>query len=340
MSVFRSDEFLPREVTCRLTELRVADPDRPLTCASHRRRRTEPAPDGRLNILAADHPARRVTQVGTDPLAMADRHDYLARVLRVLMAETVDGVMATMDILEELLLIDGMLRDAGGTPLLDNRLLIVSLNRGGLAGTAWELDDPITVGSPRAFSAWRVDGFKFLWRISDEEPDSLKTMLAAAGVISEANAARLPVFLEPLVVARGDAGWKTVKSAGALARLAGAASALGDSSRYLWLKLPYCESYETVAQATTLPILLLGGESAGDPEPFLREVAAGLAAGPNVRGALVGRNVLYPGEEDPLAAAEAAGGIIHKGWTVAEAQEARRANRGRDLDRVARLLAG
>ena len=95
--------------------------------------------------------------------------------------------------------------------------------------------------------------------------------------------------------------------------------ALGDSSRYLWLKLPYCESYELVARATTLPILLLGGESAGDPSGFLREVAAGMAAGANVRGALVGRNVLYPGDDDPLAVAEAVGAIIHQGWTVDQA---------------------
>ena len=70
------------------------------------------------------------------------------------------------------------------------------------------------------------------------------------------------------------------------------ASALGDSSRYLWLKLPYCEEYEVVARATSLPILILGGESAGDPAPFLKQIAAAMAAGPNVRGALVGSNVL------------------------------------------------
>jgi DhnA family fructose-bisphosphate aldolase class Ia len=65
--------------------------------------------------------------------------------------------------------------------------------------------------------------------------------------------------------------------------------------------------------------LLLGGESAGDPTAFLREVSAGMAAGSNVRGALVGRNVLYPGDDDPLAVAEAVGGIVHQGWSVEQA---------------------
>src|SRR5947208_9378426 len=65
-------------------------------------------------------------------------------------------------------------------------------------------------------------------------------------------------------------GYVVVKTAEALARLAGVASALGDSSRYLWLKLPYCEDYEVVARSTTLPILLLGGESAGEDRKSTR----------------------------------------------------------------------
>jgi DhnA family fructose-bisphosphate aldolase class Ia len=83
--------------------------------------------------------------------------------------------------------------------------------------------------------------------------------------------------------------------------------------------------------------LLLGGESAGDPSPFLRQLGSAMAAGPNVRGALVGRNVLYPGDEDPLAMAEAAGGIVHENWPAEKALESMAANRGRGLDRLASL---
>ena len=162
--------------------------------------------------------------------------------------------------------------------------------------------------------------------------------MACAKAINESNARGLPMFLEPLPVTRTEKGYVVVKTAEALARLAGVASALGDSSRNLWLKLPHCEGYETVARATTLPILLLGGESAGDPAPFLRQLGAALAAGPNVRGALVGRNVLYPGDEDPLAMAEAAGGIVHEGWPVETALDSMTANRGRDMDRLSRWL--
>jgi DhnA family fructose-bisphosphate aldolase class Ia len=93
-----------------------------------------------------------------------------------------------------------------------------------------------------------------------------------------------------------------------------------------------------VARSTTLPILLLGGESAGDPAPFLHQLASALRAGSNVRGALVGRNVLYPGAEDPLAMAEAAGGIVHEGWTVEQALASIARTRGTGMDRLAACL--
>jgi DhnA family fructose-bisphosphate aldolase class Ia len=250
---------------------------------------------------------------------MADRQDYLGRIVRVLLSEFVDGVMATMDILEDLFTLDDLLSQADGQSLLEGKVLIVSLNRGGLAGTLWEMDDPVTGASSETCAKWGLDGAKVLLRICDDEPGSLKTMLACADAIKEMNALKLPTFLEPLPVVKAEKGYKVIKEGEALAKAAGVASALGDSSRYLWLKLPFCENYEVVASATTLPILLLGGEAVGDATPLLKEIAAGLAAGSNVRGALVGRNVLYPGAEDPFAIGTAAGGIIHQGWTIEQA---------------------
>ena len=111
--MFSSKQFFPDALLARLTETRVNDPDFAWRAARVRTRRERLAPAGKLNILAADHPARNVTKVGAEPLAMADRRDYLARILRVLSSERVDGIMATMDILEDLLAIDGFLR-AGG----------------------------------------------------------------------------------------------------------------------------------------------------------------------------------------------------------------------------------
>ena len=329
---FNAKDFLPSSVLEKITELRVSDPELPLRVAKERRRRERLAPAGRLNILASDHPARRVTRVGPDPLRMADRREYLARTLRVLQSDVVDGVLATMDIIEDLLVVHDLSRRAGGPAFLDGKLLVASLNRAGLLGSSWEIDDPVSGPTPAACAEWGLDGTKVLLRLCDSEPDSLKTLLATARAVSEQNALRLPMFLESLPVERVEGGYRIIKTAEELTRTAGAAAALGDSSRYLWLKLPYCDNYEMVARATTLPILLLGGEPVGDVRPFLRELAAGLRAGPNVRGALVGRNVLFPGDGDPFAAAEAAGGLVHRGWTLEQALDALETHAGRDTD--------
>jgi DhnA family fructose-bisphosphate aldolase class Ia len=308
MTRFDPFAFLPRSEVDKITDLRISDPQHVLRVASQRVHRDIMAPGGKLNILAADHPGRGVLAAAGDRMAMADRAGYLARIVRVLMSGLVDGVMATGDVLEELLLLHDM-RDR----FLDNKLLIGSLNRGGLAGANWEMDDPITSCTPGSCAQLHFDGAKILLRICDAEPDSLRTITATARAITELNALGLPTFLEPLPVVKTDAGYKVVKTPEALARITGFASALGDSSRMTWLKLPACASFEAVARSTTLPILLLGGESAGDPRPFLEELRTCLDSGPNVRGALVGRNVLYPGDADPLDIANAAGRIIHHG---------------------------
>src|SRR6266540_2263301 len=332
MEGFLDEKFLPASVLAKITEVRLADPERSLRTARARKRRSTLTPDGRLNILAADHPARRVTKVGDDPLKMADRHGYLARIVRVLQSDVVDGVMATMDILEDLLILHHLVLEAGGPAFLDDKLLLASLNLGGLAGTSWEMDDPVTGPAPATCAALNLDGAKLLLRICDEEANSLRTMIYCARAITEMNALGLPTFLEPLPVGKNNDSYRVVKTAEALAKIVGVASALGDSSRYLWLKLPYCENFEVVARATTLPILLLGGESVGDAKPLLREISAGLSAGSNVRGALVGRNVLYPGSEDPLAVARAAGLIIHDNWTVEHALEASKSEAGHAMN--------
>jgi DhnA family fructose-bisphosphate aldolase class Ia len=338
MQPFFDQEFLPASALSRINALRVTDPQSSVRAAKARKRRSNLTRDGKLNILAADHPARRVTKVGDDPLKMADRHGYLARIVRVLQSDVVDGVMATMDILEDLLILHHLVLEAGGPSFLDDRLLIASLNRGGLAGASWEMDDPVTGPSPATCAALNLDGAKLLLRICDEEATSLRTMLYCARVITEMNGLGLPTFIEPLPVVKNNDSYRVVKTAEALAKIVGVASALGDSSRYLWLKLPYCENYEVVARATTLPILLLGGESVGDATPLLREISAGLSARSNVRGALVGRNVLYPGAEDPLVVAQAAGSIIHHNWSVERALDNQTKLRGRDLNVLAKYF--
>lgn len=314
MKRFVSSEYIPDDLLRLVIDARVQRPQLAFETAQRRKRRTALTHDGRLNIVAADHPARFVTNVGSNPLGMADRRDYLARILRVLSAHSVDGVMATMDIIEDLLILHAISAERGSASLLDNKLLIASLNRGGLAGASWELNDPITGALPKTCKEWALDGAKMLLRVDADEPASLKTMKVCAAAINECNAQELPIFLEPLPVRRSEKGFSVLKTPDAVARLVGVASALGDSSRNLWLKLPYTDDFATVARATTLPILLLGGESAGNPKPFLDQLERAMGSGYNVRGAMVGRNVVYPGDEDPANVATAVGKIIHEDW--------------------------
>jgi DhnA family fructose-bisphosphate aldolase class Ia len=307
---FNAAAAVPPDLFERLTEIRVSSPEVIGKRARTRRRRESIAPDGRLTILACDHPARHVTRVGDNPLAMGDRRDYLARILRIVQSPAVDGVMATPDIVDDLLIADHLQLEAGEPSFLDGKVLLGCVNRGGLAGAVFELDDRVTAYTVEGLVEANLDGAKIMFRLDPGNPDSLRTMEYTAQVVTACHARHLPVFLEPLPVARVDGAYRVLKTAADLVRVVGVASALGTSSAGLWLKLPYAEGFAAVARATTLPILLLGGEASGDPAVFLGELREAMAAGSNVRGALVGRNVLYPGAGDPREAARAVDRIV------------------------------
>jgi DhnA family fructose-bisphosphate aldolase class Ia len=159
---------------------------------------------------------------------------------------------------------------------------------------------------------------------------SLATLEASARAISELAEAGLVAFLEPIPVVREETGYRVQRSVRELAGAVTVASALGASSLYTWLKLPTCAGFARVAGATTLPIVVLGGEAVGAPEPVLEDLHAAMRSGANVRGAMIGRNVVYPGADDPRAMAAAVAAIIHDGADVAGALAAMAAERGKD----------
>lgn len=336
---FHPEEFFPRDLFDRITDTRVTRPEVVTEEARGRQRRPRIARDGRLTILAADHPARMVVGVGDDPVAMGSRWKLLGRILRVITADEFDGIMTTPDILEELLIVNRLDKELGGPGFLDNKVLIGCMNRGGLAGAAFEMDDRVTAFTPEQIAARRLDGAKVMFRLEPREAASLDAMMYCVEAINACHARGIPVFLEALMVERADGKYKTLKSPEALIKVVSVASGLGASSALTWLKIPYCDGYEQVAEATTCPILMLGGESRGDPTGILEEFAAGMRAGSTVRGALVGRNVTYPGKDDPLAVALAVDAIVHRGFAADEAAAYLGEVRGRGMDRFTRLLA-
>ncbi len=335
---FDPEEFFPRVLFDRITEVRVSRPGVVEEEAHARRRRERLTTDGRLVILAADHPARMVLGVGDDPLAMGNRWRLLSRILRVVTSREVDGVMATPDIVEELLIVNRLDKEMGGPGFLDGKVILGCMNRGGLSGAAFEMDDRMTGYSPERIAALRLDGAKVMFRLEVTERASLDTIGYCVDAVNACHSRGIPVFLEALLVERVDGKYKAAKTAEALIKVVSVATGLGASSALTWLKIPYCDGYERVAEATTCPILMLGGESRGDPTGILEEFAAGMRAGSTVRGALVGRNVTFPGQDDPLSVALAVAAVVHRGFTAEEAAAYLSEVRGRGMDRFAKLI--
>ena len=316
---FDLDRFFPEDIFWRITDARVDRPEIVEQEQRARKRRTRLAPDGKLVILAADHPARMSTATPTDPLGMTNRHAYLGRVLRALVGGSIDGLMATPDVLDDVFIVNHLVKQGGGPGFLDNKVLLGSMNRSGLAGTAFEMDDDMSAYSADGIAKARLDGAKVLWRLDPAEPGSGRTLMYIAEAVSQLSAMGLPSFLEPLPVERAENGYQPVKDPIALLKQIGVLAGVGGNTARTWLKIPVCEDYERVVRATTMPLLMLGGASHNDPEPTIREFARGLQGGPNVRGAMVGRNVLYPGQDDPLAVGNVISEIIHHGSSAEDA---------------------
>jgi DhnA family fructose-bisphosphate aldolase class Ia len=135
-----------------------------------------------------------------------------------------------------------------------------------------------------------------------------------------------------------DGKWIGKNTADELVKLVGVIGGLGDSSRNTWMKLPYCEEFHRVTMATTCPILMLGGPSKEDPRQTFIDFAAGMATRANVRGALVGRNISFPGPEDPAAVAQAIHEIVHQGISADQAVERTVSQRDKQLDSLFKYI--
>ncbi|QKE83250.1 deoxyribose-phosphate aldolase [Arthrobacter sp. NEB 688] len=286
----------------RLTEVRAREPQRVAQMWDERRLRPLLPADGRLLLVAADHPARGALGVGPDPMAMASRSDLLDRLVTALERPGVDGVLGTPDILEDLLLLGA----------LDDKVVIGSMNRGGLQGASWELDDGFTAYTAEAVRRLGLDGGKMLTRIALEDAGSLRTLEACAQAVTDLAEAGLLAMVEPFWSVREDGRVRNLLDADSMVRAVHVASGLGASSAHTWLKLPVVDDLERVMDATTMPTLLLGGDPAGAPAETY--AAWGHALGlPSVRGLVVGRALLYPREGDVAAAVDVAADLVHGG---------------------------
>jgi hypothetical protein len=283
----------------RLTATRL---ERPAAAALAAAART-PHPGARSGeqnfILAADHPARGALAVGDRPNAMADRRDLLDRLQVALENPAVDGILASPDILDDLLLLGA----------LDGKLLFGSMNRGGLAGFVNEIDDRFTGHTAQALQRIGATGGKMLTRICLTDPATASALEATAQAVDELASRQLVAMVEPFISVRDAGRIRNDLSTEAVIKSVAIAQALGSTSAYTWLKLPVVEDMERVMAATTLPTVLLGGDPNSAPDEVFASWEAALRL-PGVQGLTVGRTLLYPADDDVASAVATAASLL------------------------------
>jgi hypothetical protein len=287
----------------RLTQLIETRVHRPQAIAEAAARRTRPSSlvgaRGRVMLVAADHPARGALRAGNRPLAMADRAGLLERLCLALSRPGVDGVLGTADILEDLLLLGA----------LEGKIAIGSMNRGGLAGTVFEIDDRFTGYDAATIDAMNLDGGKMLLRIDPEDPATAPTLESCGRAVSALAERRLVAMVEPFISHRVDGRVRNDLTPEAMIRAVTVSSGLGATSAYTWLKVPVVDAMERVVAAATLPALLLGGEVPANPEVAFASWQKALQL-PTVKGLVVGRSLLYPPDDDVAGAVDTAVNLL------------------------------
>jgi hypothetical protein len=288
----------------RLVTTRVTHPQAVAEAAAARRRPGSLlGPTGRLMVIAADHPARGALRAGPEPLAMADRASLLDRLCVALERPEVNGVLGTADILEDLLLLGA----------LEGKVVVGSMNRGGLAGTVFEIDDRFTGYDAGSIAAMGFEAGKMLLRIDPADPATAPTLEACARAVSELAGRGLMAMVEPFIAHRVDGRVRNDLSTEAVTRSVTVAAGLGSTSAHTWLKLPVVsngvEGMEQVLAASTLPAVLLGGEVPDDPDAAFAAFERVLKL-PTVQGLVLGRSLLYPADGDVAGAVATAVSLL------------------------------
>jgi hypothetical protein len=286
-----------------ITRIRREHPEKILEALKARRRRPLLSGQGTMFLVAADHPARGVLKAGADALAMADRGELLRRLRIALERPGIDGVMATPDVVEELALLGA----------LDGKVVFGSMNRGGLGGSIFELDDRFTSYDAESIQAMGLDGGKLMVRVADDDATSLDTMVAAADAISALAARGLVAMVEVFASRRDGAKTVNVDDVDALIRAVAVVQGLGRTSAYTWLKLPVpaIDDLDRLLRATSLPVVLLGGDPGADATATYRRWEKAMAW-PQVVGLVAGRALLYPPGGDVKRSVDEAAAIISR----------------------------
>jgi DhnA family fructose-bisphosphate aldolase class Ia len=243
-------------------------------------------------VLAADHRARGVMTI--EPYG-----DYLRAVSEAL--PHCDGILATVQPLGDLSR-SGVIRPGQYTYL--------SINRTGLAGSAFELDDRLVASVARAAAdGWT--GVKLMTRIDHTDPGGAAGLALLGQVLEEAGACHLEALIEPVLWREGAMSRRTddVVLAAVIAHDMGAAL----------LKVPVPDELpgearirgvERVVASVGVPVLFLGGPHRDHGTESTLDEARDVMAGGGA-GLAMGRAILE--ELSPADTARQVAAIVHAG---------------------------
>jgi DhnA family fructose-bisphosphate aldolase class Ia len=255
---------------------------------------TPSAPDGRLSrpalVLAADHRARGVMTI--------ERYADLLLALEAALPHC-DGLLATAQPLTGL---------AERGALEPRHRTYLSINRTGLAGSAFELDDRLVASVARAAAdGW--SGVKLMTRIDFADQRGAEALELLGRVLEDAASAGLEALIEPIV-------WRDGRMSRVTDDIVLAAAIAHDMGAPL-LKVPVpdveggaprIEAVARVVASVGVPVLFLGGPHRQEgPEPVLAEARDVMAGGG--AGLAMGRAIYQ--EPSPGAMAAQVATIVH-----------------------------
>jgi DhnA family fructose-bisphosphate aldolase class Ia len=259
-------------------------------------------------LASADHNSRMFTDYKDDPLRLAYKHELLSRLVRMLLSDNVQGFEASPEIIEDVIILNKLFKDKKGVDFLKNKMIIGSVNRGGLKNTAWEMDDmPLCYTVEKLFEL-KLDGIKTMYRIDPLDSLCGNTLKYCAEIINEADKYDLPVFIESLFVKKTDEGYDIETSSEKIIKSVVVGSALGTTSVRKFLELPINDDFAKVAEATTNSIIVLTDEAEEEPLEVVKEYTKVKNISYNVRGILLDRNVMF-NDSDPYHIADAIGRV-------------------------------
>lgn len=240
--------------------------------------------DGRAFIVAFDHgmldgPAKGMEQPGP--------------VLEQIVAGGADAILTTYGtasrFARELAPVGLIMRiDGGGTVLGDI----------GPGAQFYSVEDALRLGA----DALVVSAFPG----AENEAESLEIL---ARVVGEAHLWGIPVMGE--MVPGGFDSPDHMRTAESIAIAARIGAELGAD----WVKIPYAEGFERVAETCYVPAVILGGAKKGSEEEMLKKIRGALDAG--AKGVAIGRNIFQA--ENPQSMAAAIAALVHDNVPIKEA---------------------